>query len=213
MAEPRPPERVFWPTTEVERDRLLDRAAALLRRGDLVVFPTDTVYGVAADAAQPEAVARLFALKERPPSKQIALLVTGLDQLGGRVPELPAIARPLAERYWPGPLTLVLRDHEGGTVGVRVPNHPIPLALLARFGAPLATTSANKSAAGSPRTADEVLAQLPSGYPLLIDGGPCPGGIDSTVLDVTGPVPRLLRPGAIPRAELEALVGPISAAG
>jgi L-threonylcarbamoyladenylate synthase len=211
VPEPIVPERAPWPEDPSGRERLLVRAAGILHGGGLVVFPTDTVYGVAADPVQPAAVAALFALKGRPPSKQIALLVTGLEQLGGRVTELPAAAERLARRYWPGPLTLVLADREGGTIGVRVPNHPIPLALLAQFGAPLATTSANRSSAGSARTPDDVLAQLPSGFTLLIDGGECPGGVDSTVVDVSGEPLRILRPGALSRQEIEAAAGaPVS---
>ena len=211
MAKPIVPQRVPWPEDAGEREQLLARAAAILHGGGLVVFPTDTVYGVAADPGQPAAVAALFALKERPPSKQIALLVTGLEQLGDRVPGLPAAAERLARRYWPGPLTLVLADREGGTIGVRVPDHPVPLALLAQVGAPLATTSANSSSGGSARTAEEVLAQLPSGFALLIDGGHCPGGVDSAVVDATGEPLRILRPGALSRQEIEAAAGvPVS---
>src|SRR5205807_6145879 len=116
----------------------------------------------------------------------------GHEQLAGRGLELEERGRRLAERYWPGPLTLVLPDPTGGTLGVRVPDHPVALALLRRCG-PLATTSANRSAAGSARSADEVLAQLSEGYALLIDGGACPGGVDSTVLDLSDGTPRLAR--------------------
>ena len=138
-------------------------------------------------------MADLFRLKERPPSKQIALLATGLDQVATRMAAFPPVAQALAARYWPGALTLVLAARDGGTVGVRVPDHPLVLALLARFGGPLATTSANRSALPSTRSADEVLAQLPTGYALLLDGGWTPGGVDSTVVDVTGEWPRVLR--------------------
>lgn len=121
----------------------------------------------------------------------------------------PAAAGPLAKRYWPGPLTLVLRASDGATVGVRVPDHPLVLALLEHFGSPLATTSANRSSSPSTRTADEVLAQLPNGIDLLLDGGPTPGGVDSTVLDLSGPQPTVLRQGAVPRQDLERLIGTI----
>ena len=210
MADADRPRRVAWPADEAGQARLLDEAVALLRGGHLVIFPTDTVYGVAADPDQPQAVAALFALKQRPPSKQVALLVAEFGQLAGRGIALPAVGQRLAERYWPGPLTLVLADPSGGTVGVRVPDHAIPLALLRRFGGPLATTSANRSSARSAHSADEVLAQLAAGYALLIDGGACPGGVDSTVIDLSATPPRVLRPGAIPRHELEVLAGPLA---
>jgi L-threonylcarbamoyladenylate synthase len=208
MLEPNVPRRLAWPGDTVERQRILDMAVETLRGGGLVVFPTDTVYGVAADPDQPDAVARLFALKERPLSKQIALLVSGLHQLAGRRLDVPLLAQQLAERYWPGPLTLVLRDLDGdGSVGVRVPNHPLTLALLEHVGGALATTSANRSSQPSTRTADEVLAQLPNGFELLLDGGPTPGGVDSTVLDLTASTPRILRHGALSQAEIEQVTG------
>jgi L-threonylcarbamoyladenylate synthase len=174
-----------------------------------VAFPTDTVYGLGAHPASEAAMEALYALKGRPREKAIALLVADsgdLDRLAAAVPES---ARTLAERHWPGGLTLVLRSRADPTttVALRMPDHEIPLRLIREVGSPLATTSANRSAAASPRTADDVLAQLPSGYPLLIDGGPCPGGTDSTVLDCTGPVVRILRPGALDHREIEALIG------
>ena len=156
-------------------------------------------------------MARIYELKRRPPTKQIALLVDDPAAMEELAAEVPAAARALAQRYWPGALTLVLRGHEEGvTVAFRQPDHPVPTTLIRAVGAPIATSSANLSDLPSPRTAQDVLAQLPKGYELLIDGGPCPGGVDSTVIDLSGPVPRVLRQGALERRELEGVVGPLT---
>lgn len=205
------PERVAWPADEAGQARLVERAVALLRAGEAVAFPTDTVYGIGAlDRA------RLFAIKRRPPEKAIAALVAApemAEQMAEQMAEgLSGAARALVARYWPGALTVVVRQRgvEGGAVGLRMPDHPVPLAIIRRLGEPLTTTSANLAGGPSPRTADDVLAQLPSGYPLLIDGGPCPGGVDSTVIDLTGEQPRLLRAGGLPRKAVEAILGSLA---
>jgi L-threonylcarbamoyladenylate synthase len=177
----------------------------------VVAFPTDTVYGLGAHPASEAAMEALYALKGRPREKAIALLVADPGDLDRLAAAVPGSARILAERYWPGGLTLVLRSAADPTttVALRMPDHAIPLRLIGEVGSPLATTSANRSAAASPRTADDVLAQLPSGYPLLIDGGPSPGGVDSTVVDLTRSPARILRPGAIGPAAIEAVTGPV----
>jgi L-threonylcarbamoyladenylate synthase len=204
------PRVVAWPAREPEQAVLAREAAEILAGGGLVVFPTDTVYGIGAHAARTEAIERIYLVKRRPPTKQIALLIDDLASLGELAAEVPPSAEMLGRRYWPGALTLVLRGREvGQTIAFRQPDHPVPRALIRAAGWPLATTSANLSDRPSPRTAADVLAQLTTGYDLLIDGGPCPGGTDSTVLDCTGPVIRVLRPGALDRREIEALVGPI----
>lgn len=209
-AGPSRPRVIRWPVTPAEQAALAADAAETLATGGVVVFPTDTVYGIGARAQRPDAVARLYTLKRRPPTKQIALLVDRPESMRELAGLVPPMAELLGRRYWPGALTLVLRGRgEGETIAFRQPDHPVPLALIRAAGSPLATTSANLSDHPSPRTAEDVLGQLPTGYELLIDGGPCPGGRDSTVLDCTGPTVRLLRRGALDRAELEALAGPI----
>ncbi len=180
------------------------RALEILRRGGLVDFPTDTVYGVAAELFSTQAIQKLFEAKGRDASKAVPVLVGEVEQLGRVSPGLGAMAYRLAQRFWPGPLTLVVpRNSElpevlspGPTVGVRMPNHPFALDLLSASG-PLATTSANLSGGPNPLTARDALAQLDGRVDLVLDGGPCPGGMPSTVVDCTGQEPVVLRPGPI----------------
>jgi L-threonylcarbamoyladenylate synthase len=203
------PERVFWPADAEEQRLLVDRAIGLLRRGEAIVFPTDTVYGIAGYGEA--GLDRLFAVKQRPREKTIAALVADPATIDRLAEGMTEAAARLVERYWPGPLTVVLRrrDDPEGTVGLRMPAHPIPLAIIRKLGVPLPTTSANLSGQPSPRTADDVLAQLSEGYPLLIDGGACPGGVDSTVIDLTGARPRLLRAGGLRLEQVEEILGPV----
>lgn len=203
------PRIVPWPDGRRAREAVIEQAANVLAAGGLVVFPTDTVYGIGAHRALPQAVGRLFQVKRRPPTKQIALLLDDpavIETLASRVPPQVGV---LARQYWPGPLTLVMTARDGGTIAFRQPDHEVPRAIIRAVGSPLATTSANLSGRPSPHTAADVLAQLPSGYELLIDGGRSPGGADSTVLDFTGPTARLLRAGPIDRRELERIIGPV----
>lgn len=184
------------------------RAAALLSEGGLVAFPTDTVYGLGADAFNQAAVLRIYAAKGRPSNKAIAVLLPSaadLDQVAGLIsPE----ALRLAEKFWPGPLTLVVPKNPrvpdvvaGATVGVRVPDHAVALALLDLSG-PLAVTSANLSGDVSPVTAGEVLQQLDGRLELILDGGSSPGGLASTVVDCTQSGLVVLRPGPLSREDL-----------
>jgi len=187
------------------------RAADLLRNGHLVAFPTDTVYGIGCRAGDADALSRLFVAKRRSPEKAVPWLVRSFEEmarLGFRADERAA---RLAERFWPGALTIVLPALEGGaTQAFRVPNHPVTLALLAAAG-PLAVTSANRS--GEPETldADDVaIAFADSDEPTAtLDGGRVPGGVASSVVDLTGQPARLVREGALPRAEIERVIGPI----
>jgi len=181
-------------------------AAEVLRAGGIVAFPTDTVYGVGAHAFLPHAVQRLYTAKVRPPDKAIPLLIADASLLPYVAQEIPPIACELAARFWPGALTLVMRRTAmvsdeitagGDTVGVRAPDHPVAQALLRLLNVPLATTSANLSGQPPAITAQEVLAQLDGQIDLLLDGGPCPGGVASTVLDVTTSPPRVLRAGPL----------------
>jgi L-threonylcarbamoyladenylate synthase len=198
---------------------VLARAAGVLRAGGLVAFPTETVYGLGADALIAEAVGRVFTAKGRPANNP--LIVHVADEAGARAVagEWPEAAARLAARFWPGPLTLVVPKAAavpavvtagGPTVAVRVPAHPVALALLRAAGVPLAAPSANRSSQLSPTRAEHVLRGLAGRIDLVLDGGPTTGGLESTVLDVTSTPPRLLRPGLIGPADLEAVIGPVT---
>jgi L-threonylcarbamoyladenylate synthase len=187
------------------------RAVEVLRGGGVIAFPTDTVYGIGAHAMLPAAVERLYAVKGRPRDKAIPLLLSGADVLSQVVALVPEDAYALAERFWPGALTMVLRRAAsvpdavtagGDTVAVRVPDHPVTQALLVALGAPLAATSANLSGQPAPDTADGVLAQLDGRIDLLVDGGRCPGGVASTVVDLTQRPFSTLRLGGISEQQL-----------
>ncbi len=186
-------------------------AQRLLRSGQVVAFPTDTVYGVGAHAFQTEAVAALYVAKNRPTSKAIPVLVAQIEDIARVAGTVPSVAWRLVERFWPGGLTLVLpRAKEvppvvtagGDTVAIRYPDHPLSNALIKAAGVPLAATSANLSGQASPTSAGQVMEQLDGRIPLIIDGGPCPGGIPSTVVDLSISPARLLRAGAIPARAL-----------
>lgn len=194
------------------------QAVDVLRQGGIVAFPTDTVYGVGADVRQPEAIAALYEVKERPLSKAIPVLLARAEDLCSVAREVPKSAWRLAEQFWPGALTLVVRRSpslpsiltaEGPTVAVRVPDHPVVRALIEGLGAPLAATSANISGQPSSVTADDVLAQLGGRIALILDGGPCPGGRSSTVVDLTTTPPRVLRPGPISAEQIRAALSTI----
>lgn len=198
------------------RNEAIAVAARILAGGGLVAFPTDTVYGVGAHAFQPDAVERIYAAKIRPRDKAIPILLAQPDDLVLVAEGITETAWLLAERFWPGGLTLVLPKKAnvpdvvsagGPTVAVRVPDHPVPLALIAALGAPLAATSANLSGHPSPVTAQEVQAELGGHIELILDGGRCPGGVPSTVLDLTTDPPTILRAGAIGVQETEAALG------
>jgi len=194
----------------------IGRAAAILQAGGTVAFPTDTVYGVGAHAFQPAAVEKLYAAKLRPRDKAIPLLLADVTDVAMVVRDVSADAQRLMARFWPGGLTLVLPRAAsvpdivcagGESVAVRLPAHAVARALIAAVGAPLAATSANLSGHPSPVVAAEVAAELAGRIDLLLDGGRCPGGVPSTVLDLSGEQPRLLRAGAIPVEEIEAVLG------
>jgi L-threonylcarbamoyladenylate synthase len=197
---------------------VIPAAVAILRRGGLVAFPTETVYGLGADAANPLAVRRIFAAKGRPSSNPLIVHVASTAIARRYATDWPAAADRLAAAFWPGPLSIVLpRDATiadevsagRGTVGLRVPSHPLALALLAAFDGPVAAPSANRANHVSPTTAEHVRAELGDRVDLLLDGGPCAVGIESTVVDLTGARPALLRPGGVSREQLEAVVGPV----
>jgi L-threonylcarbamoyladenylate synthase len=193
-------------------------AATILRNGGLVAFPTETVYGLGANGFDGAAVVRVFQAKGRPPTNPLIVHLAGVEQIAQVVAEWRDIAARLAERFWPGPLTLVLPKRPelpdivtagGPTVAVRVPAHPVARALLREAGVPVAAPSANRSTELSPTTAAHVLRGLAGRIDLILDGGATSGGIESTVLDVTTALPRLLRPGLVTRSDIESIVGSI----
>ncbi|MFH9740746.1 L-threonylcarbamoyladenylate synthase [Streptomyces roseolus] len=192
----------------------LGEAAVAVRRGDLVVLPTDTVYGVGADAFDPKAVASLLAAKGRGRHKPSPVLVDSAAALGELTDELPDAARALIEAFWPGGLTLVVRHRAsldwdlgetGGTVAVRMPDHPLTLELLAATG-PLAVSSANLTDHPSPQDCDAAQAMLGDSVAVYLDGGRTAGAISSSIVDLSGETPVLVRDGVLPVAELRALV-------
>jgi L-threonylcarbamoyladenylate synthase len=196
----------------------LRTAAAVIGAGGLVAFPTETVYGLGANALNPAAVRAIFAAKGRPPGNPLIVHVADERMCDRVVAVWSGPARSLAARFWPGPLTLVLPrapavppEVTGGgpTVGVRVPGHPVALALIREAGVPLAAPSANQSSQVSPTRAEHVRAGLDGRIDLILDGGPTPNGIESTVVDLTSDPPVVLRPGPISRSALEQVIGPV----
>ena len=213
-------------TTAETKTRILDaaegmeEAVALLRAGELVAFPTETVYGLGADAGQDAAVARIFEAKGRPRFNPLIVHTLGPDW-AARVARLSPLAERLAEAFWPGPFTLVLPRREDAplsllvsagldSVAIRVPAHPVARELLRRSGRFVAAPSANRSGAVSPTTAAHVQESLDGKLSLVLDGGACKVGLESTVLDVTGERPVLLRPGGVTREMIEKVVGPLA---
>ncbi len=201
--------------------RLIARAGELLRTGRLVVFPTETVYGLGANALDPAAVRRIFTAKGRPPTNPVIVHIADFSAVANVAADWPASAARLTERFWPGPLTIVVPKNPavpdevtagGPTVAIRCPNHPVALALLRAADVPVAAPSANRSTGLSPTRAEHVMKSLGGRIDLILDAGPCPGGIESTVVDVTGPVVRILRPGLITVPMLEEVVGPVEVA-
>ena len=180
------------------------RAAERLRAGAVIAFPTDTLYGVGARAADRAAVARLYQVKRRPSGQPMVLLVRDRDQVD-RLAVVTVAAADLMARFWPGPLTLVLPargQSDGSTVAVRAPNHDVALALLTSLGEPLASSSANPAGQSPPVDAGQVIEALGDELDLVLDAGPCAIGQPSTILDLSGAAPRILREGAIPASEL-----------
>lgn len=208
---PRQPRTLAWPTAEVEQRAVAEAAAAVLRAGGLVVYPTDTVYGLGADAWNQAAIRRIYEVKGRPDQKAIVWLLDEVSS-ASRWCVMSRGADQLGERFWPGALTLVLRRLEPTaddlpTLGVRVPAHPAALAIIKAAGGAVATTSANTSGAPSARTAGEARAQIGAWVDLIIDAGPAPGGEESTVIDMTVDPPKLLRAGAISMEEIKEALG------
>jgi L-threonylcarbamoyladenylate synthase len=190
----------------------ISEGISLLKQGGIVAFPTDTVYGLGAAAGSPQAVARVYEVKKRPADMPLPLLLAHVSQIEEVARTVAPLAKLLAEKFLPGALTLVLAKSSSvpdivtagrATVAVRIPAHPVPVALIEGLGAPVLGTSANLSGRPSALTAGEVSSQLGGKVDLVIDGGRCPGGRESTVVDVTGEVPVVLREGALSVRELE----------
>ncbi len=193
-------------------------AAELLRAGKLVAFPTETVYGLGANALDAEAVARIFEVKGRPTSSPLIVHVSNSEMARSVVAEWPKAAQVLAQKFWPGPLTLVLKKQPSipnivtaglNTVGVRMPSHPVALALIAATQLPIAAPSANIFSQLSPTSAEHVRQGLGNSVDYILDGGECSVGIESSVLSLAGIRPVLLRPGGITRSQIEAVIGSI----
>lgn len=198
--------------------QVLDAVAAL-RRGEVIGLPTETVYGLAADAGNVEAVRRIFALKGRPADHPLIVHIADASDLPMWTSGASPLAARLAEAFWPGPLTLILPRSmrvpdvvTGGqdTVGLRCPDHPVALAVLREFGGGLAAPSANRFGRISPTSAAHVREEFPSGVDIVLDGGDCEIGIESTILDLSSAEPRILRPGRISAARIEAVIGPVA---
>ncbi|WP_203824472.1 L-threonylcarbamoyladenylate synthase [Actinoplanes palleronii] len=195
----------------------IGRAVEILRAGSVVAFPTETVYGLGADAFSPGAIGEIYRLKNRPSWNPLIVHVASVPAARELAAAWPAVADELAARFWPGPLTLVVRRaaHLAGvgadndTIAIRIPAHEVALRLLEASGLPLAAPSANRSESISPTTAEHVIRSLPD-VPLVLDGGPCSWGIESTVLDLTTEVPTLLRPGALSLRALRDVTGSIA---
>lgn len=190
----------------------VDRAIGILKAGGVIAFPTDTVYGLGSDAFNVEAVDRIYRIKQRPRHLPLPVLLADLTQVASVVDSVPEIAQFLMRCFWPGGLTLVLLKKSsfpdvitagGNKVAVRIPDHVIPLSLIRGLGAPVIGTSANVSDKPSPVTAEEVEQQLGSQIDLVINMGKCRGGLESTVVDVTGEEPVILRQGIIPEKDIK----------
>jgi L-threonylcarbamoyladenylate synthase len=212
------PTEVLPVNAEAPQPEAIARAVDVLRRGGLVAFPTETVYGLGAVALDPAAVARIFEAKGRPATNPLIVHVSRAEEARALTSDWPQTAARLAARFWPGPLTLVLPRSpcvpdlvtaNGPTVALRVPAHPVALALLRAAELPVAAPSANRSTSLSPTRAEHVLRGLDGRIELILDGGPTAGGLESTVLDMTTDPPRLLRPGLVAPAEIESQIGPI----
>lgn len=193
-------------------------AAALIRSGELVAFPTETVYGLGADALSVSAIEKVYAAKGRPQKNPLIAHVASVEQAKTLTDTWPQVADTLAKKFWPGPLTLVLRKKDGvpdaltgggDTVAIRLPAHPVARDLILKAGVPIAAPSANRSGSLSPSEAAHVLGDLNGRIPMILDGGPVTGGIESTVIDVSGTHPALLRPGLLSLEEIEKVIGPV----
>lgn len=199
----------------IEIKSQVEKGISILKMGGLVAFPTDTVYGLGSCATIPQAVEKVYEVKNRPKTMALPILVANESQISKFAEQVPPVAWRLIRRFMPGALTIVLTKSSlipdivtggGTTVAIRIPAHPVPIALIEGLGAPVIGTSANLSGEPSPLTAEEVYAQIDDNVDLIIDDGRCPGGKESTVVDVTGKVPIIVREGAISKKEIEKVI-------
>jgi L-threonylcarbamoyladenylate synthase len=197
---------------------VIEQAVHLLKSGELVAFPTETVYGLGADASNPSAIAKLYAAKGRPTNHPVIVHIADSSQLSVWASSVPENALKLANKFWPGPLTLILpkaahvRDEITGgqrSVGLRMPAHPLALELLKAFGGGVIAPSANKFGRLSPTTAEDVRSEFQDQVALVLDGGPCQVGIESTIVDLSSSQPMILRPGMIEQSEIESIIGEV----
>lgn len=202
--------------TQLLTEKDIEAAAAILRAGGLVGIPTETVYGLGANGLDPAAVRRIFEAKGRPQDNPLILHIPDPSWLERYCRDVPAAARRLAEQFWPGPLTMILPRRTLvpdevtcglETVGVRCPDHPVTLDIIRAAGVPVAAPSGNRSGRPSPTCARHMLEDMEGRIQAVVDGGPCGVGVESTIVDLTLPVPRLLRPGGLPLEALEAVLG------
>ena len=198
-----PQPRVFHLLGDHPDPSAIDEAARLLRSGGLVAFPTETVYGLGVDALNAAAIARLNAVKGRPPEKPYSWHVYSVDQLPAFVGEISPVAERLMDRFWPGPLTIILPKADGKTIGFRLPDHPVAQAFLKACQVPVAAPSANRSGQPPPTDAEEVLAALNGTFDCLLDSGPTRLGRESTVVEVVGHRIEIRREGAIARTAID----------
>jgi len=199
-------------TLPLQIQKQVERGISVLKQGGIVAFPTDTVYGLGACANLQSAVGRVYQVKERPRSMAFPLLLAHTSQMSEIAEAVPPVARLLARSFLPGALTIILRRSESApdiatagstTVAIRVPAHPVPVALVEGLGVPIVGTSANLSGQPSALTADDVYSEFGDKIDLVIDGGRCSGGQESTIVDVTGEIPVVLREGVISKEELK----------
>ena len=196
----------------------IQTAASTLRNGSLVAIPTETVYGLAANALDEKAVSRIFEVKGRPADNPLIVHIAHISELNQLAADTPISAQQLAQNFWPGPLTMILPSSSAvpalvraglDTVAVRMPSHPIALQLIKAAGIPLAAPSANLSGRPSPTTAAHCLKDLDGLVPIILDGGPCGVGVESTVVSLTGGIPQILRPGAVTPEQIKSVLGAV----
>ena len=208
--------RYFTITDPARESAAVEQAADILRRGGLLAIPTETVYGLGADALNEDAVLRIFLAKGRPQDNPLIVHICGMEMLHGIVSEVPERAKKLAAAFWPGPLTMVMpRGPEVSevtcagldTVGVRMPSHPVVQAVIKASGVAFAAPSANLSGKPSPTNAQDVFTDMDGRLPLILDGGESAVGVESTVVAVTGEHPMILRPGYVTKEQMEAVLG------
>ena len=203
---------------QAKEEEDIRRAGQLLRQGGVVAIPTETVYGLAADATNPQAVQKIFEAKGRPQDNPLIVHIASLEELPALVRQVPDAAKKLAETFWPGPLTMIFYKSEKipaetsaglDTVGIRMPQHLAARQVIQAAGVPLAAPSANRSGRPSPTTAEHVMNDMKGRIDAVLDGGPCQVGVESTVVDMTGDVPRVLRPGAVTREQILRVLGSV----